>query len=242
MNAQILKKQEKNISTVLLIVACVMAFLSAGKVIGMVTASSSAAKQLETAVAEYNAVDAAEDKYLEESRNDAAELKKKNLFVPPPPKMNPVQAVTGILGDTALIGDKWYKAGDKVGDAQIVEIQPTKVKVAWDGKDTWFAPISAGPVASMPGGPMPGPDRGDRGERGRMGFGEGSRGSRGGFMGLSEEDMGRMKEARTRWENASEAEREQMMQEFRGRFGGGRFGGGDDSGRRDGGGRRGRGD
>jgi uncharacterized membrane protein YgcG len=214
-----------------------MALLSANKVIGMVTSSASAENLLEKAVTEYKAEAPAEDKYLEETRTLAADLKKKNLFVPPPPKKHPVQAVNGIFGNEILVGDKFYKVGDKIGDAEILEIQPTQVKIAWDGSDKWFRPFDAGP--QPPAGNAPtiaradradsrrGPtDRPDDGFRGR---------GRGGFMNFSEEDLARMREARSRWQGGSEADREQMRQEFRDRFGGGRSGGGDGGGRSGGG-------
>jgi len=42
-----------------------------------------------------------------------------------------------------LINGKWYKVGDKIGDAKIVAIEPTQVKIEWEGKEKVFAPISA---------------------------------------------------------------------------------------------------
>jgi len=87
---------------------------------------------------------------LEQARKAADAIKGKNLFIKEPPKENPVKQVDGILGNEAFIAGKWYKAGDKVGDAKIVEIRPTYVKVEWDGKTMNLAPIGA---ASEPSGP-----------------------------------------------------------------------------------------
>ena len=42
-----------------------------------------------------------------------------------------------------LINGKWYKVGDKVGDAEIMAIEPTQVKIKWDGKEKFFAPLAA---------------------------------------------------------------------------------------------------
>jgi len=240
MDRNIIKKREKSISTILLCAAGLMALLSANKVIGMVTASASAESLLEKAVTDYKTEAPPEEKYLQETRTLAADLKKKNLFVPPPTKTHPVKAVNGIFGSEILIGSKFYKVGDKIGDAEVREIQPTQVKIAWEGKDKWFRPFEAGP--QPPNGnvpPMPRADRGDtrRGPTDRPEGGFRGRG-RGGFMNFSEEDLARMREARTRWEGGSEADRERMRQEFRDRFGGGRSGG--DGGPR-GGGRRSRG-
>ena len=68
-------------------------------------------------------------------------LKKANLFSPPEPKRHPVTSVAGILGDEVLIGDKWYKAGDKVQDARIVAVEATQVRIEWDGREKAFAPL-----------------------------------------------------------------------------------------------------
>jgi hypothetical protein len=92
------------------------------------------------------------------ARKTVDSLKQNNLFIKAPPKQSPVKQVEGILGAEALIGGKWYKAGDKVGDAKIIAVAATQVEVEWDGKKTSFSPIasvSAGPPArpAGPGGP-----------------------------------------------------------------------------------------
>ncbi len=86
---------------------------------------------------------------LGEAKKTVDSLKQNNLFIKAPPKQNPVKQVEGILGQEALIGGKWYKAGDKVADAKIIAVAATQVEVEWDGKKTSFAPItsvSAGPA------------------------------------------------------------------------------------------------
>ncbi len=83
------------------------------------------------------------EKHLAKSKAIADGLKKKNLFAPPPPKQHPVKQVSGILGDEVLINGKWYKVGDKMGDAIIVAVEPTLVRIEWEGKEKVFAPISA---------------------------------------------------------------------------------------------------
>lgn len=78
-----------------------------------------------------------------QAKKIAEAIKQKNLFIKEPPKEHPVKQVDGILGNEAFIAGQWRKAGDKVGDAKIVEICPTFVKVEWDGKTTNVAPIGA---------------------------------------------------------------------------------------------------
>lgn len=81
--------------------------------------------------------------FLENVKTLATALKEKNLFMTPPAKEHPVKQVDGILGSEILVGDKWYKAGDTIGDAKIVAIEPTQVTIEWDGQTKAFAPLSA---------------------------------------------------------------------------------------------------
>jgi len=90
---------------------------------------------------------------LSEAKKVADAIKQKNLFVKEPPKEHPIKQVDGILGDEAFIAGKWYKAGAKVGEAKILEIGPTYVKVEWEGKEQNFAPIGA----ATSGSPAPAP-------------------------------------------------------------------------------------
>jgi len=112
------------------------------------------------------------DKHMTGARSLADQLKEKNLFILKPPKQHPVNEVAGILGGEALINDKWYKAGDMVGDAKIIAVEPTLVRIVWEGQEKEFAPIGAGgpegPAGRRPPAPpgapsivtSPGPRRG----------------------------------------------------------------------------------
>jgi len=83
------------------------------------------------------------EKFIAKTKELAEELKKKNLFVPAPKEEgHPVKAVTGIFGDEALVDGKWYKAGDKIADAEIISIEATEVKIKWKGNVKSFAPIA----------------------------------------------------------------------------------------------------
>jgi hypothetical protein len=86
-----------------------------------------------------------------DSRALVARLKKKNLFTPPPSREHPVKDVAGILGNEAFIGGRWYRCHDKIGEATIVYIGPTEVRIEWDGKEKTFAPIQGGRPASAKG-------------------------------------------------------------------------------------------
>ena len=80
---------------------------------------------------------------LRKAKESADALKKSNLFVKQMPKEHPVKQVDGILGREVLIGDKWYKVGEKVGEATVVAVAPTQVTIEWQGQKKIFAPLAA---------------------------------------------------------------------------------------------------
>jgi len=151
MKLDYIKEKRELVSTVLLGISALFGVLILIKVAGFFTVSARAEELVKRVVAQ-NKVDANDmEKYLAESKAIADELKKKNLFAPPPPKKHPVNQISGILGDEILFKGKWYKVGDKIGDANIVAIEPTYAKIEWQGKVKIFAPISA--VSSSGPGP-----------------------------------------------------------------------------------------
>ena len=135
--------KDKFVVIVLLGVSVFLGIMILVKVRGFFVALAWAENVVKRAVAqsEPDANDVKE--HLAKSKTIAEELKKKNLFAPPPPKKHPVSQVSGILGDEVLINDKWYKVGDKIGDAKIVAIEPAQVKIEWESKEKVFAPINA---------------------------------------------------------------------------------------------------
>jgi hypothetical protein len=258
MKLDYLKEKKELVSVVLLVVSAVLAVLILVKVTGFFTASARAERIVKDAIAQ-NTTDANDmDKYFAKYKVLADELKKNNLFTPPPPKQHPINEVLGIFGNEVLIKDKWYKVGDSVGEAKIVAIGPTEATIEWDGKEKTFAPIDS-KGSSQPGGPRgsratargSGPESGGGSAQmvavGSAGRPMGGRGGMEGFMGgmrerfqnMPEADRDRfraqMQERRERYMNMSEAERERFRAEMRERMmGGGRGPGG---GRPPGGGR-----
>ena len=243
-----LKENERLAPRGLLGVAALLAILTVAKLWDYHSASAEAQSIVAKAVEQ----DKADPNLLKENlagfKEIADAIKKKNLFVPPPPKKHPVSAVVGIMGEEALINDKWYKAGDKIGDAKVIAVEPTQVKIEWDGKEKYFAPIASAASASAWSGGG-GRDRGGesgatRPERVEMPGPGPERGlGRGGFGAFSEADRAemraRMEGMRARFESMSPEEREAFRNEMRGRFGG-RGPGGPGGGRGGPGGGRGR--
>ena len=214
MRIESLKDKTESLTKILFAVAVLLGALTFLK-IGFFVSSSTA--RMMAAQGDPNHAGADDlKKLLAETKASAEEIKKKNLFVPVPPKQHPVNEVIGILGHEALIGDKWYKVGDKVGEAKIVAIEPTKVKIVWDGQEKEFSPIVTG------GGGRP--DRpGPPGQRSGPGAGgkpvvTGSRQGPGQPMaGPSSIEMEQM---RGRMQNASPEERQRIRDEMRQKFGG----------------------
>lgn len=138
-----IKEKKELVALVLLGVSAFAATMIVLVVIGFFCASARAEKVAQSAGTDNSWAAKQLQAQLSKAKTVAEELKKKNLFAPPPPKQHPVREVRGILGAEVLIADKWYKLGDMVGDAKIVAIEPTLARIEWDGKTTTFAPISA---------------------------------------------------------------------------------------------------
>ncbi len=144
-------------------------------------------------------------------------LKKNNLFAPPAAKQCPVREVIGILGNQALINGQWYKVGDTVADAKILAIEPTKVKVVWNGQEKEFMPISSA-GAGGPEGPRPGPKGRPPTPPGAPMVVTGGPPSGGAPAGLSPEERDRLKDLRERWKDMSPEERQKYRDEMRERL------------------------
>lgn len=151
-----------------------------------------------------------------ESKAVVEGLRKNNLFAPPAPKQYPINEVIGILGNQALIDGQWYKAGDTVAEARILAIEPTKVKVTWNGQEKEFMPIG-----STGSGGREGPGRkGGPPTRGRAPMvvtgGASGPASGGAMAGLPTEERDQLRE---RWKNMTPEERQKNRDEMRVRFG-----------------------
>jgi len=138
-----LREQKGLIPLALIGVSTAFAFLILIKTTSFVVASAKAETVVRRAVSHTKPNAEALRECEAKSSAIADELKKSNLFSPPVPEHNPVSSVLGILGDEVLIGDKWYKAGDKVGDARIVAVEATQVRVEWQGREKVFTPLDA---------------------------------------------------------------------------------------------------
>jgi len=138
-----LKEKREELSLVLLGISLLLAVGIVLKLGDFLVGSARAEKLVGEAVAGSKADpnDKEKDKLLAGSKEVADQLKKKNLFAPPPPKpKQPIREVD-IIGDTVVIDGKFYKVGDKVQDATILEIAPTYVRIEWQGKKKILSPF-----------------------------------------------------------------------------------------------------
>jgi hypothetical protein len=209
MKIESLKNKTEPLSRILFAVAVLLGALVFLKIGFFVSSSNAMMMAAQTDPNQAGATDL--KKVLAATRASAEQIKKNNLFMPGSAKQYPVNEVIGILGQEALIGDKWYKVGDSVGEAKIVAIEPTKVKLVWNGQEKEFSPIGSSGNA------------GGRGERsgppGRA-SGPGTAPGRSGSAlaaGVSPEDREKL---RQQFMNASPEEKQRLREQMRGNRGG----------------------
>jgi len=143
MKTDYLSQKKELIPLVLFGASVVLAGLILMKTTSFFTALARAENTVKKATAQNNADANDMDKYFSKYKVLAEALKKNNLFVPPVAEQHPVKEVGGIFGNEVLIKDKWYKAGDTVGDAKIAAIGPTQVTIEWNGVEKVFLPFDA---------------------------------------------------------------------------------------------------
>jgi hypothetical protein len=235
-----LTNKKEIVPTAMLGVSVLCGVLILVKVTSFFVASARAESVVKGAIEQNETTQENIEKYLADAAATTDELKKNNLFAPPPVKQHPVKEVWGIFGDQVLIQNKWYSVGDTIADAKIVAIGPTSVTISWDGKEKTFLPIQANAAEGQGGqrGGAPAARSGNEGddinendggppqvtvraEGPEAGF-NGRRGSGEGFTAM-----------RQRFENMSEEERQAFRERMRERFarnrggpGGGRIFGG----------------
>jgi len=234
MKLDFLKKYEEWASLVCIAASVGLGVLILLKVSGYYVAQAEAGQTIATAI-EQGRLDPNDTRTrLGKVKEVAGALKSRNLFSPQPAKQHPVKEVAGILGGEALIGDRWYKLGDRIADARIVKIEPTQVTIEWDGQTKVFSPITGGQGwgEDRPGrgGPRGAPARTEasstssgpqRTEVSREQGGAAGRVELGGDMRVRFEAGGDMRE---RWTGMSEAERMAFREQMRSQVGGARGG------------------
>jgi hypothetical protein len=187
-----LKEKQGLISISLFWFSAALGILILVKLGGFFVSSASAVRLVDDALAQSKPDANDAKKYLDKFREIADELKKKNMFAPPPPKPGwPVSSVQAILGDTAFINGDWRNVGDDIGGAKVLEIRPTYVKLVWEEKEKNFSPFDMKDVKGKESGARKREEREVRKERGER---RPRRGGRRGFRNMSREERMRLRE------------------------------------------------
>ena len=80
------------------------------------------------------------DSYLDQYQKAADQLAQRNSFVPPVPS-DPPGDCSVILGDEALFGNQWVKAGDMLGGSDVLEVGISEVTLLWEGQIITRSPV-----------------------------------------------------------------------------------------------------
>ncbi|MBE0536050.1 MAG: hypothetical protein IH624_10310 [Phycisphaerae bacterium] len=165
--AELLKKSAPQLSWAVYAAAAILAAATVTRVFAHVASAEQLGATLEQYKAQGKNNEEKVKDLLAKGRQTGDQLKKKNIFVPPPPKPNP-PTCQGIIGSSALFGDKLYKAGEKVGAAEVVSVGTTEVVIKWEDREMTLVPFdgdsrsSGGPSraasSDRPAGGMPRPD------------------------------------------------------------------------------------
>jgi len=131
-------EQQKNsskslISLVLLILVFVLAGWTAGELISALSGVNKGSGVSAETMEQIRPDKKTTQQYLGEYQKTADQLARRNSFVPPVISEPPGDCSV-ILGDEALFGNQWVKAGDKLGDSDVLEVGISTVTLLWEGK------------------------------------------------------------------------------------------------------------
>jgi len=174
--------------------------------------------------------------FLQNYKKAATDLTANNMFVPPSDESVAPGDCTAIFGDEARIGNRWYKAGDRVGDARIESIEPTVVTLLFNEERITRKPVLVVEASSRNSRNQSQNNRFNRGGRGQQGSTRGGRGGNSGARSVNI-DQARAQVAErvqafigneggnliTSFMNASPEQRARQIDQFRQQFQGGTF-------------------
>lgn len=145
-----LKNTKKYLPRLLLGASLLVGITTAAKVYAYIIESANIPQMIEYTISKQQQSEETTKKYQSKYSGAAAGLNKKNVFMPPAGvKINPVKQISAILGNEVLITDKWYKAGDKIGDAEVIEVSSMAVRIKWNDTETTFYPFESPGAESL---------------------------------------------------------------------------------------------
>ncbi|MCP4710124.1 MAG: hypothetical protein GY869_15995 [Planctomycetes bacterium] len=129
------QNDRKNVySMVFLMLALCLTVGAAFQVLKIAGANSKNAAFNDEVLAKIMPDDEKTQETLQEYKKSARDIAENNMFIPKSDESNPPGDCTAIFGDEARIGNRWYRAGDLVGDARIESIGPTVVTLLFEEK------------------------------------------------------------------------------------------------------------
>jgi hypothetical protein len=140
MNAETAKYRNKYF-WVLIVCSVLLAGLLCAKLVGFLAASTTAGGLFgRTALQEKMGT---ENTIVDDSQRMADDLKKNNLFMSAVQSDCPIKEVSGIMGSEVLIKRQWYKVGDRIDGAIILAVEPSYIRIKWEGGEKILAPAEA---------------------------------------------------------------------------------------------------
>ncbi len=141
MNMDYVKNGMWYCSRALFVASAVLVVLTVTRVSGFMTSSGQITKTVKAAKAQNGHDEETVRNLLAKGRQAADQLKKKNMFVTPPPTPKPPVCL-GIIGSSAIINGKQYKAGDNVGGAEIISVGTKEVVIKWQDNEMKLIPFA----------------------------------------------------------------------------------------------------
>ncbi len=137
-------KQDEKVVLALLRVLTVFLVVCIGTEVWTSIATVRAAKTVAEAATRESAIPQIVAQNDSPTADEVAEkLRRRNMLAPTPPKQNPITEVTGLLGNEAFINGRWYKVSDRIGEARVLAVEATCVRILWEGRTLVYSPIDA---------------------------------------------------------------------------------------------------
>jgi hypothetical protein len=100
------------------------------KMVGFLVTTAATDQMFEQNIASMNAGQQ-EFEVEDDSQKIAQELIENNMFMPNEQRECPIKDINGVMGNEVSIQGQWYKVGDSVGDAIILDIGASYAKIRW---------------------------------------------------------------------------------------------------------------
>jgi type II secretory pathway component PulC len=143
---RVLKGNKEILSLTFLGCIIVFAALILLKITGFYSVCANTQQVIEQTIANFDAPRL--DVELKKDREIVDSLSANNVFNAVPVSItaisqNPITEIRAIVGSSVLINGEWHKAGDSIGNAKIVAVEPTQITVEFEGRQTTYRTVDA---------------------------------------------------------------------------------------------------